>query len=102
MARTVRWTESAWSDLEQIREYVARDSEHYAACLVREIRDAARSLAILSERGRKVPELHIRNLRELFIKRYRLIYQVAPGSVYIVGIIHGARDLSALWDKEGR
>ncbi len=102
MARKVMWTESAWRDLEEVTDYIARDSSHYAAAFVREARDAARTLAYLSERGRTVPEFNDPSIRELFVRSYRLIYQVAEKAVYIIGFIHGARDLWALWERERR
>jgi len=102
MARKVEWTKVAWSDLEEGSDYIAKDSRYYAAAFVREVRDAARSLTYLAERGRVVPEFGDPTIRELFVRRYRLIYQVTEQSVYIIGFIHGARDLLAFWEREGR
>jgi len=102
VAWKVVWTESAWRDLEEVADYIAQDSSHYAAAFVREAREAARTLTCLAERGRAVPEFNDPNIRELFVRSYRLIYQVAEQSVYIIGFIHGARDLWALWDRERR
>ncbi|MBM4339271.1 MAG: type II toxin-antitoxin system RelE/ParE family toxin [Deltaproteobacteria bacterium] len=102
MARKVIWTETAWRDLEEVADYIARDSFSYSAAFVREARDAARTLAYLSERGRTVPEFNDPNIRELFVRSYRLIYQIAEKSVYVIGFIHGARDLWALWERENR
>jgi len=31
MDRKIIWTESAWRDLEEAAEYIAKDSQHYAA-----------------------------------------------------------------------
>ena len=31
-------------------------------------------------------------IREIFLGRYRLIYRVADGCVFVIGFIHGARD----------
>lgn len=53
MARKVIWTETTWRDLEEVADYIAKDSSHYAAAFVREARDAARTLAYLSERERR-------------------------------------------------
>ena len=102
MARKVEWTQVAWSDLEWVSNYIAKDSRYYAAAFVHEVRDAARSLAYLAERGRVVPEFGDSTIRELLVRRYRLIYQVTQQTVYIVGFIHGARDLLALWQREER
>jgi len=102
MAWKVTWTYSAWRDLEEVADYIAKDSPHYAAAFVREVRDAARSLAYIVERGRTVPEFNDPGIRELFVRSYRLIYQVKERAVNIIGFIHGARDLSALWERERR
>ena len=40
--------------MEEAADYIARDSPNYAAALVREVREAARSLSRLAERGRMV------------------------------------------------
>jgi plasmid stabilization system protein ParE len=79
------WTESAWRDLEEVADYIAKDSSHYAAAFVREARDAARTLINLAERGHVVPEFNNPIIRELFVRSYRLIYQVAGQAVYIGG-----------------
>ena len=100
MARKVIWTATAWGDLEAVAEYIAKDSTYYAVTIIRQARDAARSLAHLSERGRVVPEFNDLNIRELFLGNYRLIYQLSDQHVYVIGFIHGARDLWALWDRE--
>ncbi|MCX6840811.1 MAG: type II toxin-antitoxin system RelE/ParE family toxin [candidate division WOR-3 bacterium] len=92
MARTVVWSETAWHDLEQVADYIAQDSRHYAAAFVREVRDAARSLATFAERGRIVPELSDPAVRELLVGRYRLMYRVTAATVQIVAFVHGARD----------
>lgn len=102
MAGRVIWTQTAWNDLEAVADYIAKDSQHYAAAFVGEGRDAARSLAHLAARGRMVPEFHDPNIRELFVRDYRLVYQVTESAVYVIGFIHGARDLWALWEREKR
>jgi plasmid stabilization system protein ParE len=63
MARKVTWTESAWIDLEEVADYIGKDSPRYAGAFVREVRDAARSLAYLAERGRAVPEFNDPSIR---------------------------------------
>lgn len=99
MDREVKWTNAAWNDLEEVANYIAKDSPYYAATFVREVRDKARSLNRMAERCRVVPEFNAPNIRELLIKRYRLIYQITEQNVYIVGFIHGSRDLPALWGQ---
>ena len=96
MARTVRWTETATQDLEEAAAFIARDSRYYAAALVREVRAATRPLRSFAERGRMVPEIGAPDVREIFIRNYRLIYQVTADRIFILAFVHGARDLAAL------
>lgn len=98
----VIWTETAWSDLEQTVIHIAKDSSNYAAAFAREATKAPRSLSQLPNRGRQVPELDEPSVREIFVRSYRLIYTVREDAVYILGIVHGARDLGALWDRAER
>ena len=94
MVRRVIWTESAWRDLESAAAYIARDSPRYAAALIDAAVIAARSLSRSPLRGRIVPESKDASMRELFLKRYRLIYTMTSDRVVILAFIHGARDLT--------
>ncbi|MBM3221531.1 MAG: type II toxin-antitoxin system RelE/ParE family toxin [Candidatus Rokubacteria bacterium] len=91
MAREVVWSDPAWEDLEAAAEYIARDSEGYAAAFVEEIKAAATSLSEMAERGQIVPEIGDPSIRELLVRPYRLIYQLTDRQVRILAIIHGAR-----------
>ena len=57
MTRIV-WTEPAVSDLNSIRDYIARDSELYADAVVMDIFDNVDRLATFPISGRVVPELN--------------------------------------------
>jgi toxin ParE1/3/4 len=102
VARQVAWAETAWRDLERIADYISEDSPGYAAAFVRRVRDRARSLEEMAERGRVVPELEEPAVRELIVGSYRLIYEIEGANVNVLALIHGARDLVSLWGKEGR
>lgn len=88
-------------DLDAGAEFIARDSPRYAASFVRRVREAARSLSRMSQRGRRVPEVDDPRVRELFVSRYRLIYEIAGSDVSILTLIHGAQDLTTLWEEWG-
>jgi len=102
MARKVVWSHEAASDLKAVAEYIEKDSIFYAVAFVHEILEASRSLNEFSERGRIVPELGFSRIRELFVREYRLIYSIEKSQVVILGLIHGKRDLSRLWEREKR
>lgn len=93
MAWQVAWTETAWNDVEAVADHIAKDSRQYAVAFVKEVREAASSLADFAQRGHVVPEFNQPDIRELFVGSYRLIYQVSERDVYVLGLIHGSRDL---------
>lgn len=74
--------------------HVVNDSRPAAERLLTEALAAAASLDNFSERGRVVPERSRPSVRELFVQRYRLVYEVTPTEVYLLAFIHGARDLT--------
>lgn len=93
MAREIIWTDPAWDDIQAAAEYIARDSDYYAAAFVLEVREADESLREMAERGQIVPEFQDPHIRELLIGSYRLIYHLMPEQVAIVAVVHGARRL---------
>lgn len=95
MAWRVVWTEPAWSNLAATADFIAQDSPRYAAALVREARDAARSLSRFASRGRVVPEINNEAIRELFVWRYRLLYRITRREVQVIAFIHSARDFGS-------
>ena len=102
MAKRVIWTEAAWEDLESIANFISRDSPYYAASFVREIRDCAWNLSRMSMRGHVVPEIGDRQIRQLMVQSYRLIYKVEVSRVAVLAIIHGARNLKNVWARRSR
>ncbi len=100
MARQVIWAVSALDDLDEAAEYIARDSEFYAVALVTDAFGAAERLVEMPLMGRMVPELGRRDLRELLVQSYRLVYHVEGDRINILALIHSHRDfLKALPEK---
>lgn len=91
-AREVVWAESARDALDEVVEYIAQDSQTAAIQVLEEALRAGSSLATFSERGRVVPELNDPAIREVFVFRYRLLYEVGEERILVVAFLHGARD----------
>ena len=100
MAQEIVWSREAVNDLERIAEFISKDSEFYASALVQEVIEAGDSLTELYERGRVLPELGNKSIREIFVREYRLIYSIEISRVVILGLIHGKRDLEKLLKKK--
>jgi len=87
----------AENDIDEIYSYVKRhDSGEKAEKLSRNIEQAILSLHTSPLRGHYPPELErigVLEYREVFFKPYRIIYEVAGGSVFIHCVLDGRRDL---------
>ena len=88
---TIRWTLQAVEDLEAIRDYVSRDSAHYARLLVDRLYHSVDRLASFPESGRIVPEFQRPELREVILGSYRIVYRLKAGTAEVLTVFHGAR-----------
>ena len=96
----IEWTDPAIADLAAIRDYIARDSEHYATQFIGRILEAVEKLPNFPERGRKVPEARSEiDIRELLFQNYRIIYRLRPEKIQIITVLHGSRNLSGMKPK---
>jgi toxin ParE1/3/4 len=59
------WSEPAVIDLENIKDYISRDSEYYALDLVESIFRSVEKLAAYPNIGRMVPEYQDKAIREI-------------------------------------
>lgn len=88
------WSARAKSDLVEIARFIARDNplaaREWAAKLVKRARDAARNPAI----GRVLPEVGRREIRELLLKNYRIVYQVGAKRVEVLTVFESHRRLN--------
>lgn len=97
--RSVVWAESARAGLDEVIAYIAQDSRDQAGRVLEKALQTASSLDELAERGRLVPEYNNPAKRELFVFRYRLIYELTEDQVVIQAFLHGSRDF-ATWRQE--
>ena len=85
------WTERALSDLENIAEYIANDSERYANLTIKNIFNQVLILEKHPFMGRVVPELNNERIRELIVGNYRVVYENEESSVNILTVHHSKR-----------
>ena len=75
-----------------IAEYIERDSPDRAELFVTRLFEAVDRLRGFPESGRVVPELNDPARREVYVGPYRVMYKVERDDLWIVTIVHGARD----------
>lgn len=97
MAIEITWTKQAWHDLEQVVDYISQDSKLKAAEVTQEIFDSVERLSDFPRQGRYVPELTDSPYREILVFNYRIIYRVSNSQVYLIAIVHTARNFEQYW-----
>jgi plasmid stabilization system protein ParE len=93
MASKIIWSNAALDDVALASEYIARDSIGYATAFVDEVLEAVDTLSIFPEGAAIVPEMDSLRVREIFVRRYRIIFEFNGSRVLIVACIHSAREL---------
>jgi len=88
----VIWTDNAISNLDEIGNYIAKNSDRYAAITVQKLFKAVDILEQHPKAGRMVPEFETENIRELIRGNYRIIYEIVNEfRIDITSIHHGAK-----------
>lgn len=93
MAYKIRWSPRAVSNLEEICDYIARDSEYYARLFAKRIFSIVKGIPEFSMSGRIVPEYGDEDLREKIYGNYRIVYRIKENIIEIVAICHGVKPL---------
>jgi toxin ParE1/3/4 len=99
MAR-LEFAPSALADLEEIAEYVAARNPKAAARLVARLKEQAWNLAGQPAMGRAREELAPK-LRSFPVDRYVLFYRPLEGGIEVARVLHGMRDIDAIFAEEG-
>lgn len=90
----------AEQDLEAIGDYIAADNPRRALSFVQEIRAQCQRIARNPPGYRLRPELGD-GIRSCVHGHYVIFFEADTHAVTIVRILHGARDLPALFDLDG-
>lgn len=90
----VSWTDQALQDVDNIAEYIAKDSRHFATIQVNLFFEHVQILTEKPLAGRVVPEFHIKSIREIIVGNYRVVYRVRAAVVEVLTIHHAARLLT--------
>lgn len=91
MAKVV-WTKFAFLDLQEIFDFISKDSKRYAQIQVLRIKEKTNILKANPFVGRMVPEFQKENIRELIEGNYRIIYRIkSDARIDIITVHHSAR-----------
>ena len=96
MSYTVLLLEAAIKDIEAIYRYIRKSGNKKAARdMIVNIREACNSLSENPERGHipdELSQIGQFEYRQIIVRKYRIIYQIARPNIFVFGIIHGNRN----------
>jgi plasmid stabilization system protein ParE len=82
----IYWSPLALERLEQIFDYLAVDNKTAARKIVNKIFSRIESLLVNPQRGRNLPEINRKDIREVFSCGYRIIYKIEDNFIYVLTI----------------
>lgn len=85
----VRWTPRAVEDLKTISRFIATDIPAVARVFAARLKSRAESACRFPNRGRMMPELGRKDVRELLEGNYRIVYRVLDDAVDILTLFEG-------------
>jgi toxin ParE1/3/4 len=92
----VEFSDEVESDLEQIADYIAKDSPRRALSFVQELRGKCEALAATPKGLPLVPRYEQHGIRRRVHGSYLIFYRVEGEQIAIVHVLHGAMDYAAI------
>lgn len=90
-SRLLVWTARALADLEAIGDYIARDNPEAAERWVTRLLTTAEKGAAMPLAGRRVPEIARDDVREVFLRQYRIVYRVSSDRIEVLTVVESHR-----------
>jgi len=85
----IRWSPLSLERITEIAEDIAEDKPGASLSWIDSIFDSTDKLKLFPEIGRIVPEINRKEIQEIFVGNYRLIYRIEEKSISILTIRHG-------------
>lgn len=86
------WSPQSLRDLDTIREYIGKDSEHYADLTIARIFSASERLLRFPQSGRIVPERDEPEIREIIVGHFRVVYRIRGEMIEVATVFRGSRE----------
>ena len=93
-AHSIRWSARAMRDLDQIATYIARDDPKAARTWIAKLRKTAETAARMPLAARVVPEIQQDDVREVFLRSYRIVYGVRDDHIFVFTVFGGGKQLT--------
>lgn len=85
------WTDRALRDLQAIDAYISADNPDVAARWIGKLLSRAERAAQAPLAGRVVPEKGRADVREVFVRTYRIVYRIREARIDVLTVFEGRR-----------
>ena len=89
----VNWTNSAMQDLDDIGEYISKDSLRYAELTIQALFNHTDILETHPNSGKKVEEFNDSSIRQLVKGSYRIVYKIITTEQIEILTVHNCARL---------
>ena len=89
----VLWTHESLERLLEIEDFIAQDSPRRARQFIGLLIEKGETLSDNPRRGRTVPEISNPYIRELIVRKYRIIYRLRRDQIEVLTVFEGHRQL---------
>ena len=84
----VAWSYVALGNLIEANKYISSENPEAARKDINDIYDTGNKIKEFPEKGRIVPEIRRKNVREVFCFEYRIIYRIETRRIFILTLRH--------------
>ncbi len=85
----VVWTKEALERLNEIEEFIGINNPKRAEAFINYLIDSGESISDNPNLGRVVPDFANTKLREIIVKKYRIVYRVNEQTIEILTVFEG-------------
>ena len=84
----VAWSYVALGNLIEANKYISSENPEAARKVINDIYYTGNKIKEFPEKGRIVPEIRRKNVREVFCFEYRIIYRIETRRIFILTVRH--------------
>ena len=84
----VAWSYVALGNLIEANKYISSENPEAARKVINDIYEAGNKIKEFPEKGRIVPEIRRKNIREVFCFEYRIIYRIESKRIFVLTLCH--------------
>ncbi|WP_370655979.1 type II toxin-antitoxin system RelE/ParE family toxin [Candidatus Deferrimicrobium sp.] len=84
----VAWSYVALVNIIEANKYISSENPEAARKVINDIYEAGNKIKEFPEKGRIVPEIRRKNIREVFCFEYRIIYRIESKRIFVLTVCH--------------